>query len=91
MARCVLKIRIPRVFLVNNTLWCQHGFVELPHSHDDSGWDSITAIRAVDVIQKIEHKPGKPVITAVQAMFWQSLRAAGYTGKVSGYGRLLRL
>jgi maleate isomerase len=52
---------------------------------------SCTAIRAVDVIEKIEQKLGKPVITAVQAMFWQSLRMAGYVEKVSGYGRLLRL
>jgi hypothetical protein len=51
---------------------------------------SCTAIRAVDVIEKIEQKPGKPVITAVQAMFWQSLRVAGYAEKVSGYGQLLR-
>jgi maleate isomerase len=39
---------------------------------------------------KIEQKLGKPVITAVQAMFWQSLRVAGYAGKVSGFGQLLR-
>jgi maleate isomerase len=52
---------------------------------------SCTAIRAVDVIEKIEQKLGQPVITAVQAMFWQSLRMAGYVEKVSGYGRLLRL
>ena len=52
---------------------------------------SCTAIRAVDVIEKIQQKLGKPVITAVQAMFWQSLRMAGYVEKVSGYGRLLRL
>jgi maleate isomerase len=51
---------------------------------------SCTAIRAVDVIEKIEQKLGKPVITAVQAMFWQSLKLAGFTGKVSGYGVLLR-
>lgn len=51
---------------------------------------SCTAIRAVDVIEKIEQKLGKPVITAVQALFWQSLRLAGFTGKVSGYGQLLR-
>ena len=51
---------------------------------------SCTAIRAVDVIEKIEQQLGKPVITAVQAMFWQSLRLAGFTGKVSGYGQLLR-
>ncbi len=50
---------------------------------------SCTAIRAVDVIERIEQKIDKPVVTAVQAMFWQSLRLSGYKGAVSGYGRLL--
>ena len=52
---------------------------------------SCTAIRAVDVIDRIEQKLGKPVITAVQALFWQSLRLAGCTEKVPGYGHLMRL
>lgn len=52
---------------------------------------SCTAIRAVEVVDKIEQKLGKPVVTAVQALFWQSLRMSGYTEKVSGYGQLLRL
>ena len=51
---------------------------------------SCTAIRAVDVVEKIEQKLGKPVVTAVQALFWQSLRLAGYHDSVEGFGRLLR-
>lgn len=51
---------------------------------------SCTAIRAVDVVDRIEQTLGKPVVTAVQALYWQSLRLAGYTGVVPGYGRLLR-
>ena len=39
----------------------------------------------------IEQKLGKPVITAVQAMFWQSLRLAGFKEKISGYGQLMCL
>lgn len=52
---------------------------------------SCTAIRAVDVVERIEQALGKPVVTANQAMFWQALRAAGYQAPVEGYGRLLRL
>ena len=52
---------------------------------------SCTAIRAVDVAERLEQKLGKPVITANQALFWQALRAAGYRAPVEGYGRLLRL
>ncbi|MGB1254453.1 MAG: maleate cis-trans isomerase family protein [Thiolinea sp.] len=50
---------------------------------------SCTAIRAVDVVERIEQKLGKPVVTAVQALFWQSLQLAGFTGRIEGYGRLL--
>jgi maleate isomerase len=52
---------------------------------------SCTAIRAVDVVDRIEQTLGKPVVTAVQAMFWQALRLSGYSEPVQGYGRLLRL
>ncbi|MEM7291988.1 MAG: hypothetical protein AAF420_01170 [Pseudomonadota bacterium] len=56
----------------------------------DALFISCTAIRAVDVIARIEQKIGKPVVTAVQAMFWQSLRATAYSSPVTGYGRLLQ-
>ena len=55
----------------------------------DALFISCTAIRAVEVIERIEQKLGKPVIGAVQAIFWQSLRLAGYREKVTGYGQLL--
>ena len=59
-------------------------------SDADALFISCTAIRAVDVVERIEQALGKPVVTAVQAMFWQSLRLAGCQQKVLGYGRLLR-
>ena len=57
----------------------------------DALFISCTAIRAAEVVERIEQKLRKPVITAVQALFWQSLRLTGYTEEVSGYGQLLRL
>jgi maleate isomerase len=58
--------------------------------HDaDALFISCTAIRAVEVIDRIEQKLGKPVISAVQAMFWQALRLSGFSGKVTGFGHLL--
>ncbi len=64
--------------------------IEADREDADALFISCTAIRAVDVVEKIEQKLGKPVVTAVQAMFWQSLRLSGFNGKVSGYGQLLR-
>lgn len=52
---------------------------------------SCTAIRAVDVVERIEGALGKPVVTSIQAMFWQSLRIAGYGAPIAGHGRLLTL
>ncbi len=51
---------------------------------------SCTAIRAVDTVERIEQALGKPVVSANQAMVWQSLRAAGCDARVPGCGALLR-
>ncbi len=52
---------------------------------------SCTALPAALVIDRIERRLGKPVVSSNQATFWQALRAAGCNEKVSGYGRLLEL
>lgn len=57
----------------------------------DALFISCTAIRAVDVVERIEQALGKPVVTANQALFWQSLRAAGFEQPLEGYGRLLTM
>ena len=46
-------------------------------------------VRAVEVIDAIEQKVGKPRVTSIQAMFWQSLRTVGYGEPIYSYGRLL--
>lgn len=51
---------------------------------------SCTAIRAAEVADRIEQALGKPVVTANQAMFWQSLRSAGCDVRVQSYGTLLQ-
>ena len=49
-----------------------------------------TAWRALDAVEELEQKLGKPVITVNQATIWQALRRVGWTEPVQGYGRLLR-
>jgi maleate isomerase len=46
--------------------------------------------RSHPVIDEIEARTGKPVITSTQAVLWHALRLAGVTAKIEGYGRLLR-
>jgi len=65
--------------------------LEADRPEADAVFISCTAIRAVDVVDKIEKQLNKPVVTANQALIWQSLREAGYHAPISGYGKLFQL
>ena len=64
--------------------------IEADSDETEAVFISCTAIRAAEVADAIEQAIGKPVITSIQAMFWQCLRTVGYTKAIRGYGRLLR-
>ena len=49
---------------------------------------SCGGIRSTEVIDQIEQKIGKPVITSNQAQMWSCLRRAGVEDKISGFGKL---
>jgi maleate cis-trans isomerase len=49
---------------------------------------SCTQLRAIDIIEELERDIGKPVITAVQASLWLSLRKIGVLDRLEGLGRL---
>ena len=52
---------------------------------------SCTAFRgAAEVIDDLEEKTGKPVVTSNQATFWACMREMGVNGPVKGAGMLLR-
>lgn len=50
-----------------------------------------TLLRTSSVIERLEARIGKPVITAHQAMLWDALRLASYVKPIAGHGRLLML
>lgn len=52
---------------------------------------SCTGLRGVAVVEEIEARLGKPVVTSNQAMAWHAMRLAGHNEPVAGFGRLLRL
>ena len=64
--------------------------VEACRSDADAVFISSTALRAVEIIERAERAVGRPVLSAVQCLFWQSLRAAGCDARVNGFGCLLR-
>lgn len=64
--------------------------LEADHPDAQALFISCTAIRAMDIVERLEAELGKPVVTANQAMIWQALRHAGCTQTTNGYGQLLR-
>jgi maleate isomerase len=44
--------------------------------------------RSHTVIDRLEQRLGKPVITSTQATLWHALRLAGIKDRITGYGRL---
>ena len=51
---------------------------------------SCTGLRTSGLIDDLEKRLGRPVVTSNQALSWASLRAAGVADRVMGQGRLMR-
>jgi len=49
-----------------------------------------TALPVTALIEDLETELGKPIVACNAAVYWQTLRAAGLTDDVAGYGRLFR-
>ena len=63
--------------------------LEVCAERTDALFISCTAIRAVEIIERAEAALGRPVLSSIQTLFWQSLREAGCFVPVPGFGRLL--
>lgn len=57
----------------------------------DALFISCTAIRSASVVDSIEQKLGKPVVTSNQALAWHCLRLISNRSPVTGYGGLFEL
>ena len=51
---------------------------------------SCTALPAFEIIQELENKIKKIVLSSNQALIWDSIRSVGYNSSIEGYGKLLR-
>lgn len=65
--------------------------VSLDRKDADAVFISCGALRSLDVIGQIETSLGKSAICSNQAMIWDTLRLAGITDKIDGFGRLLSI
>ena len=57
----------------------------------DALFISSTALRAAEIVEAAERALSRPVLSAVQCLFWHALRLAGCQARVTGYGRLLAM
>ena len=58
------------------------------HKEAEAVFLSCTALRAVEVLDKIEEQISKYVISSNQAMIWDCLRSVNINNSISGYGKL---
>ena len=56
---------------------------------DSLGWLAGTAWHSLEVVDKLEQRTGKPVVTSNQALVWAAFRKAGVQQPIHGYGKLL--
>jgi len=62
--------------------------VDRPES--DAIFISCTNFRTLEIIESLENKLGKPVVTSNSASMWQMLRVIQDTRVIPGAGRLFR-
>ena len=63
---------------------------EINEESADAIFLSCGGIRSTEVIDQIEQRVGKPVITSNQAQMWSCLRRAGVEDNISGFGKLFK-
>ncbi|MEO0399173.1 MAG: Asp/Glu racemase [Pseudomonadota bacterium] len=63
----------------------------LDHEDAEAIFVPCASLRMSTIIEEIEERLGKPVVTAHQAMLWHALRLVGYTEPINGFGRLMTI
>ena len=64
--------------------------IKLNISDADALFISCTALPALEILEKVERKVKKIVLSSNQTLIWDTIRSVGYKFPVEGYGKLLR-
>ena len=56
----------------------------------DALFISCTALPALEILDEVERKINKIVLSSNQTLIWDTIRSVGYKSPVKGYGKLLR-
>ena len=57
----------------------------------DALFISCTALPVLNIIERLEKKLGKPVITSNQSLIWDTLESIGMNKEIQGFGKLFNL
>ncbi len=63
---------------------------EIKLDNSDALFVSCTALPVLSIIDKLEKKLNKTVLSSNQTLIWDSLNQIGYKEKIKGFGRLLK-
>ncbi len=55
----------------------------------DALFISCTALPVLNILEKLENKIKKPVLSSNQTLIWDTIRSIGYKSSIKGYGKLL--
>ena len=58
--------------------------------NSDALFVSCTALPVLSIIDRLEKKLNKTVLSSNQTLIWDSLNQIGYKEKIKGFGRLLK-
>ena len=64
--------------------------IKLNISNADALFISCTALPVLEILEKVEKKIKKLVLSSNQTLIWDTIRSIGYKSAVEGYGELLR-
>ena len=64
--------------------------IKLNINDADALFISCTALPALEILEKVEKKVKKLVLSSNQTLIWDTLRLVGYKSPIQGYGKLLR-
>ena len=64
--------------------------IKLDINDADALFVSCTALPALEILDQVEKKINKTVLSSNQTLIWDTLRSIGYKSPVEGYGKLLR-
>ena len=56
----------------------------------DALFISCTALPVLNILDKLENKIQKPVLSSNQTLIWDTIRSTGYKSPIKGYGKLLK-